>query len=143
MVRKEIFTFLDSYRRADATDLLYKWIDQLCPVILVRLIRWVCFPQLASVYRKNQLQQDLLMTFDLLDKPDLLHSKTKVRNDNDCDMREHLGYRRTCYSVIIARCWYLVTETCQNKASLVYQTVILYIDSSSLPTEIELFLHGI
>ena len=95
MVRKEIFTFLDSYHSADATDLLYKWIDQLCPVILVRLIRWLCFPQLASVDRKNQLQQDLLMTFDLLDKPDLLHSKTKVRNDNDCDMREHLGYRRT------------------------------------------------
>ncbi|MRN61961.1 MAG: hypothetical protein FIO03_07990 [Nitrosopumilales archaeon] len=44
---------------------------------------------------RNQLQQDLLMTFDLLDKPDLLDSKTKVRNDNDCDMREHLGYRRT------------------------------------------------
>jgi hypothetical protein len=97
MVRKEIFTFLDSYRSADATDLLYKWIGtfNLCPVILVRLIRWLCFPQLASVDRKNQLQQDLLMTFDLLDKPDLLHSKTKVRNDNDCDMREHLGYRRT------------------------------------------------
>jgi len=44
---------------------------------------------------RNQLQQDLLMTFDLLDEPDLLHSKTKFRNDNDCDTREHLGYRRT------------------------------------------------
>jgi hypothetical protein len=55
MVRKEIFTFLDSYRSADATDLLYKWIGKfnLCPVILVRLIRSSCFPQLASVERKK------------------------------------------------------------------------------------------
>jgi hypothetical protein len=57
MVWKEIFTFLDSYHSADATDLLYKWIGtfNLCPVILVRLIRWLCFPQLASVDRKKPI----------------------------------------------------------------------------------------
>jgi hypothetical protein len=46
---------LDSYRSADATDLLYEWIGtfNLYPVILVRLIGWLCFPQLASVDRKT------------------------------------------------------------------------------------------
>jgi hypothetical protein len=55
MVRKEISAFFDSYRSADATDLLYKWIGtfNFCPVIFVRFISWVCFPQLASVDRKK------------------------------------------------------------------------------------------
>lgn len=50
MVRKEIFTLLDVYRTADATDPRYKWIGtfNLSLVILVGIINWLCFPQLAS-----------------------------------------------------------------------------------------------
>ena len=46
---------MDGYRTADATDPQYKWIGtfNLCLVILVRFINWLCFPQLASVDMKK------------------------------------------------------------------------------------------